>query len=68
MTTPGHNGPGLVSIFLFHVFANIDAGDVRALALALTVPLYMVLSVQAALQNAIVELVTEKESKMKIAP
>ncbi|CAK9028617.1 Phospholipid-transporting ATPase ABCA1 (ATP-binding cassette sub-family A member 1) (ATP-binding cassette transporter 1) (ABC-1) (ATP-binding cassette 1) (Cholesterol efflux regulatory protein) [Durusdinium trenchii] len=56
----------LVSIFLFHVFANIDAGDVRALALALTVPLYMVLSVQAALQNAIVELVTEKESKMKI--
>ncbi|CAK8998267.1 unnamed protein product [Durusdinium trenchii] len=66
MTTPGHNGPGLVSIFLFHVFANIDAGDVRALALALTVPLYMVLSVQAALQNAIVELVTEKESKMKI--
>ena len=56
----------LVSILLFRLFANIGSGDVRALALALTVPLYMVLSVQSALQNAIVELVTEKESKMKI--
>ena len=56
----------VVSIVLFRIFAEIDAGNLRALLLALTIPLYLLLAVQSALQNAMAEIVTEKESKMKI--
>ena len=56
----------MVCIFLFRVFSSLDNNMARSLLLGLTVPLYMVLSVQSALQNAMTEIVTEKESKMKI--
>ena len=56
----------LVCIFLFRVFSSLENPMARSLLLGLTVPLYMVLSVQSALQNAMTEIVTEKESKMKI--
>lgn len=56
----------IISIVLFRIFAQIDSGNIRALLLALTIPLYLLLAVQSALQNAMAEIVTEKESKMKI--
>eukprot|EP00931_Biecheleriopsis_adriatica_P084220 TRINITY_DN5797_c0_g1_i2.p1 TRINITY_DN5797_c0_g1~~TRINITY_DN5797_c0_g1_i2.p1 ORF type:complete len:1395 (+),score=291.85 TRINITY_DN5797_c0_g1_i2:23-4207(+) len=57
---------GGITVFLFYVFEGLNVPEVRATLMAVLVPVYIVLAVQGALQCAIVEIVSEKESKMKV--
>ncbi|CAE8601223.1 unnamed protein product [Polarella glacialis] len=56
-----------LTVFLYQaVFSSIDDTQMKAYLLALIVPLYVTIAIQGALQCVIVEVVSEKESKMKV--
>ncbi|CAE7823673.1 ABCA1, partial [Symbiodinium microadriaticum] len=55
---------GVLSVVFFHIFADLPA-DMGAIFMAIMIPLYMGFAVQSALTCAIIEVVNEKESKMK---
>jgi len=56
---------GILAVVFFHIFADLPA-DMGAIFMAIFIPLYMGFAVQSALTCAIIEVVNEKESKMKV--
>lgn len=56
----------VVEVIIFYATQGIDDAAARGTILALLCPLYLCFALTAAMQNVIVEIVSEKESKMKV--
>jgi len=55
-----------ISVIIYHVFANIDPPDVGRLLVAAIVPINIMYGIQQSFQGAYLDIIGEKESKMKI--